>query len=974
MLSDKLNIKLDELASQQKFTEYENLIYEELDKRSPSKHKEEVIYLGKLLCEVKFHQKKYNELEIILLELIKLFPENSVLYGQLALTYIKLEKKKEAEAFYKKGIDLDETNYEINFNFIVFLQKEKRNDEVISICQRLIEAGQNPPELLFVLGNAYKEKGKYRKSIFYYKKSIELDSLNDRAFYNLGVVYSHIDNYVKAIACYNEAIKINPDNRDARWNKSLLLLADGNFEQGWEEYEFRNDKPEALRKYDKSKIWQGENLDSKSILVLWEQGFGDALQFIRLLLLLKKMDAKVYFECKDKLIELIKPLDFIDEVIIKGEETKVNYDYCIPVMSLPFMLKLKLTDLPILESYLPFPKKNGITEFEFLDESKLKIGVCWQGSKNNISDAYRSTSYKNFIDLSKIPGIQLISLQYGLEADLKEELKLQKIIVFEENFEKTAKLISCLDIIITVDTSIAHLAAGMGKEVWNLLCYNCDWRWMRGRKDTPWYSSMKLIRQNKKDDWNNVFNEAKVLIWQRLLRKEENINDLNFVTQFLNFIKQLIDDCNYYLISDLYEEFKTSKLFTPELMNIFGVSLVKAEKIEEGLELIETALNNEPANLSYNVNKATVLLQIGKISEGMKILKELEKSSYQNAGLQYNIGVAKQEASLYDEAMAHYENAINIDSKYPEAIFNKSLILLQKGFWKKGFKGFEERKKIYVNRFKKFDTSEWNGEDLKGKSIIIYSDEGFGDIIQFSRYIYKLKELGAFVAFECKEELLTLFRNLNICDRLISASSNEKNHNQYDYYAELLSLPNLLIDIIPDIPAVFSGFSEIESEKELCAEKLNVGIVWEGNKNFQYYDKKVCDPIELIKCVSLTNVNICNLQFDVTDPKVLNYFDINSVNNYIEDAEDFNDTAGKIKNLDLVISIDTAIAHLAGSLNIPTWILLHKTADWRWGETEKSVWYPSVKLFRQKQQGNWQSVFEEIKNELKNFIVEKNGK
>lgn len=962
----QVNIELEKLLSENKFAEYENLIYQELDNRNLYNHKDEIFHLGKLLCELKFNLKQYEELETILEELIRLFPAKSILAGQLAYLYSITNKKEAAEKFYTKAIEYEFPEPAVAMNYLNFLKQENRIDDLIDLGEGLLLNKFSSPEIYFLLGNIYRENHKLRKAISRYKKGLELDSQNDLVWYNLGVVYAHTDNFDKALNCYEKSIEINPENYDAHWNKALLLLTNGDFSNGWKEYEYRADKKEAFQRVVERKIWQGENLADKTILVLWEQGFGDALQFSRLLYVLKQKSAKIIFECKERLAAVMANMEFIDEIIIKGESINCSYDYCIPLMSLPSMLNISQQDLPVLNSYLSM---NNKSKFDFLDQGKIKIGICWQGSKDNISDEYRSTSHRNFLRLCEIPNVQIVSLQYGLTDQEKTDFNENKIIIFEENFEKTAELISCLDIVITVDTSIAHLAGAIGTETWTLLSYNCDWRWMRHRNDSPWYPSMKLIRQNKKNNWHRVFTEIAALLWKKNLKTYKD--DLQTVKLFLEFIKNLIDNSEYEFIPNLFKEFQKSKFLTPELLNIFGIALVKNGNVENGLELIEEALKSEPESINFLLNKALVLFEKGDGDKALEIFENIKNRTPDNPSLHYNMGVGKQEYGFYQEAKEDFEKAIVLKENFSEAIFNKSLIDLRNEFWISGFAGFEERRKIYSKRFRGYSIPEWTGEDLSNKSLFVYSEEGFGDIIQFSRFLFQLREKKINIGFECKPELYSLFKNTDCCDKLYNYEVDEKEILSYDYYIELLSLPSLLVKTTEDIQLKNYLDLGITKENLLDNNKLNVGIVWEGNKDFQYYSRKKCDVIELVENLKVLDVNILSMQFELSDQKIQKYFGSNSIENYIEDTEDFYDTACKLKQLDVLVTVDTAMAHLAGILNIPCFVMLHKTADWRWGKSNKTVWYKSLKLFRQNENGNWRSVFTQIKNELKELTDNK---
>ncbi len=394
------------------------------------------------------------------------------------------------------------------------IKHQKGNhDEAIEDIKKAIEIMPNGALYYNNLGMIYDTLRKKEESIKNLKKALEIDPKyknSHLAYYNLGVYYDDKREIMQALESYNKSIELEKDFFEAHWNKSLLLLLLGKFKEGWEEYEYRFMKNNSanLRTFDRPK-WDGSSLEGKRILVVSEQGFGDNIQFIRYIPLVKEKKGYIILECNKKLINLFKTITEIDEFVEKEDNCiqNIEFDLYINLMSLPKIFDTQLENVP---NKIPYLRSNINYRGKFkenFNKNKFKIGIVWAGNTNQMNDEYRSTTFDKFKILKQIPGILLFSLQKEKAAsqlDDPEVIDLSKDI---NDFEDTASIIKELDLIISVDTSVAHLAGAMGKPVWTLLAFNSDWRWLLERKDSPWYPSMKLFRQKKLGDWDSVFKE-----------------------------------------------------------------------------------------------------------------------------------------------------------------------------------------------------------------------------------------------------------------------------------------------------------------------------------------------------------------------------------------------------------------------------------------------------------------------------------
>jgi hypothetical protein len=319
---------------------------------------------------------------------------------------------------------------------------------------------------------------------------------------------------------YDRAIALKPDLADAYWNQSLCLLLLGRFDQGWRQFEWRKrlNEPIAARSFPQP-LWLGEHdIMGKTLFIWWEQGFGDTLQFCRYAKLVEARGAKVVMSVQEPLRELLKQISPTIE-IIGPDDVPTDFDYHCPLLSLPLAFKTTLSNIPAKIPYLKSNVEKSLFWKEKLGEkSKLRVGLVWSGGFRPNQPELWSVNRRRNIPLAKLaalkhPGIEFFSLQKGQPAEselaelIREKWDGPHIFDFTSllnDFSDTAALIKNLDLLISVDTSTAHLAGALGKHVWILNRFDIDWRWLLDTTDSPWYPTVKLYRQEKAGDWDDV--------------------------------------------------------------------------------------------------------------------------------------------------------------------------------------------------------------------------------------------------------------------------------------------------------------------------------------------------------------------------------------------------------------------------------------------------------------------------------------
>ena len=404
-----------------------------------------------------------------------------------------------------------------HYNLGKALQELQRYREALISYDRAIAINPNYAEAHSNRGSVLHELKRFEEALISYKKAYtinpELSALNH---HNIGLSLQELKRYDEAIAGYQKAIAINPDYTEAHWNLSLVQLLLGNFNEGWLEYEWRWKNKEVnlfagIRNFDQP-LWLGkEPLKDKTILLYAEQGLGDTIQFCRYVPLVSALGAKVILEVHPSLVPLLYDLDGVSQIIAKDSKLP-EFDYQCPLLSLPLAFKTTLETIPSSPSYITSNQnKVAIWQAQLGEKTKPRIGLVWSGSTTHKNDHNRSLTLARLLPYLS-PSYEYISLQKEVR-DIDQEL-LNKCEIIKQfgdqlqDFTDTAALCGLMDLVISVDSSVAHLAAAMGISTWVLLPYNPDWRWLLNRDDSPWYHSVKLYRQPLVDDWNSVLEKT----------------------------------------------------------------------------------------------------------------------------------------------------------------------------------------------------------------------------------------------------------------------------------------------------------------------------------------------------------------------------------------------------------------------------------------------------------------------------------
>jgi len=382
------------------------------------------------------------------------------------------------------------------------------------------------------LGLALAAQGQFAEAMVCYREALRHEPDLAEAHYNVGNALIQMGNVQEAETCYLEALRHGPDLPGAHLGLSTLWLLLGNFEQGWPEYEWRwqmKDFPSSPRSQPK---WDGRLLDGKTILLHAEQGLGDTLQFIRYAAVVKQRGGTVVAECQPSLLGVLAGCPGIDQLVREGEPLPAC-DVQAPLLSLPGLCGTALATIPAEVPYLvAYRSRVEHWRDRLAAVSGFKVGICWQGYPGHKNDRRRSVPLEQFVPLAEVPGLRLVSLQKGPGSEQWTALAGHWPVAGlpgqaeepSEGWVDTAALVCALDLVITVDTAVAHLAGALGVPVWVALPFSPDWRWLLGRADSPWYPTMRLFRQTRLGHWSDVFERIAAELQRAKAEKRANNN------------------------------------------------------------------------------------------------------------------------------------------------------------------------------------------------------------------------------------------------------------------------------------------------------------------------------------------------------------------------------------------------------------------------------------------------------------------
>ncbi|WP_188055575.1 tetratricopeptide repeat protein [Oryzomonas rubra] len=838
------------------------------------------------------------------------------------------------------------------------------------------------PEEWFALGITFTKSQNYIDAELSFRRALELAPHSLETLLNLGYVLGEQGKTEEALGCYESVLAEAPGNAKARYNRAAHLLRRGELAAGFADYEARFAAIQDVdcRVYPQPR-WDGSPLNGRSILVYCEQGFGDAILFGRYVPLLAGQGGKVVLEAQPPLLSLLATLPGVDRVVAKSANPPVT-DCHIPLLSLPHLFGTTLETIPVSVPYL-FPSESLASVWRARTASEpgiLRIGLVWAGKERPYPN--RSCPPEYLVPLLATPGVRFFSLQIGERERFPLPPEFAAGVIDHtdgiRDFADTAALILTLDLVITIDSAVAHLAGALGKPVWILLPCAADWRWLEDRSDSPWYPTMRLFRQPGPGDWGAVLNEVTGTL--RDVTTHEAVGATLTDEQCDSLFRGAMESLEQNVPDAAVAQFLKLLPLFPDNPAVW-FNLGRARRLQrnraDAEKCFRRALLLKPDSPDIWLALGRLYLELKAFEEAEACLGKAHELAPGSVDILLDLGAALVPQGKTTEAFCCDQKILAIKPDCTEAIYNMGFLQLRSGDFLPGFANFEQR--LSIERFqidpRIYPQQRWDGSPLAGRTILVFGEQGMGDSIQFSRYIPLIAQRGGTVVFEVEKPLVPLFNSLPGVAQVVPKSGTPP---ATDVYIQSLSLPHIFhttIDTVPNrVPYLAPEPSKVAAWRQLLAgdSAFRVGLVWRGNPRNPLDQDRSSSLAAFSPLAALDGVSYYSLQVGpaaeeaVSPPAGMEITDLTSR------LEDFSDTAALIANLDLVISIETAVAHLAGALGRPVWVLLSHNHCWRWlVGRDDSPWYPTMHLFRQERPGDWGGAVQRVKNALESLVRER---
>lgn len=440
---------------------------------------------------------------------------------KLGTTNHALERLEEAETALRKALRINPNNARCLNAIAATLEKRGKLSAAASHLRHALTVAPDDVAALKALGHITLKLGNAVEAKHVLARARELVPADPDTLYSYANCLLRMEQLQPAMDLYLRVRELQPKQARGTFAPAAVLLMDGQYEKGWAAYESRYDmtafKPNVPN--IRERLWDGSPLNGRRLLVHVEQGFGDTIQFCRYLPLLQERlgsGGTVIFLCEPELYRLMKTLPGVDELYhIRQKDVQIVYDVQVPLLSLPHRFGTTLESVPRNIPYLGVPEGAGSSDpLPASGRALVQAGFVWTGRPTHSDNLYRSIPLDQFADLFDIDGVDFHSLQIGngvadLRASYSDRDNVFDLSGRVKDFADTAAILSRLDVLITVDTAVCHLAGSLGKDVWTMLPFGGEWRWLRNREDTPWYPSMRLVRQRVLGDWGMVVDRVR---------------------------------------------------------------------------------------------------------------------------------------------------------------------------------------------------------------------------------------------------------------------------------------------------------------------------------------------------------------------------------------------------------------------------------------------------------------------------------
>jgi len=997
--------------------------------------------LGAVLCDLGRTEEGAGHLR----EVARLRPDDPGAHCNLAVALVALDRREEAEARYREALRLDPEHLGALNNLGTCLCALGRPGEAEAVLKQAVRLA---PELASVhrnLGGALFELGRLDEAETAARQALRLrpDAAADHN--SLGTILSAQGRPAEGEACFREALRRAPGDPEAQGNLGLALLnqcrateaeealraalptsrayaetqvtlatallLSGQLEEGWEAFEWRwrtKYMAPGERGFSAPR-WRGEPIEGKTLLLHAEQGHGDTLHFCRYAALLGA-GARVVLEVQPALAPLMGTLDGVSQVVARGE-TLPAFDLHAPLMSVAHAFGTTLETIPNATPYLRAAASDAARWAKRLAPlSGLKVGLVWAGEPRTEApalaavDRRRSVTLAGLAPLAGVAGVSFVSLQKGGPAAQAAEppprLTLHDFTGELDDFADTAALIEALDLVISVDTSVAHLTGALGKPVWLLNRFDTDWRWLLGRDDSPWYPTLRQFRQRSPGDWASVIEAVREALRSlaagdrsQLVARSAASGSRPRLTEHrpleirapdIRDIKARFDRGHAFSAQGrpaeaeaCYREVLRRQPDHVDALTGLGVACSLLGRPVEGEAPLREAVRLRPDTATAHNSLGVVLLEQHRLEEAEACFRDALRLDPQMPNARANVATALYNLHRLDEAEQAARAALAAHPDRFDARMTLAVTLLMAGRLSEGWEAYEWRWRAVEAAALAPDVPgrSWRGERIgPGETLLVVAEQGLGDTLQFCRYVPLISE-GGRVIVQVQPALKRLLATLPGDAEILARGEQLP---VVDWRCPMLSLPFALAHTAPAIPTAIP-YLAADTERAArwrqrlgAAPGVRVGLVWAGDPRKHQPGVAAVDarrsialdamaPLAGIDGVSFVSLQKGEPAAQAADrPRGLTLHD------FTDELNDFADTAALVEALDLVISVDTSVAHLAGALGKPVWLLNRFDTCWRWLlDRDDSPWYPTLRQFRQPSPGDWASVIAEVRETLR---------
>jgi tetratricopeptide (TPR) repeat protein len=612
-------------------------------------------------------------------------------------------RSNEAVACYERAIALDPKYAEARNNLGNVLRIDGKHEAAVEQYRLALAARADFAEVHSNLGNSLQILGRLEEAEACYRRAGALKPEYAEGHNNLGALLQLQGDVEGAGRCFARALELRPGYRDAEWNQSLLQLLLGDFAAGLKSYERRWGITVPEHGFVQP-LWTGQPLNGARILLHAEQGLGDTLQFLRYVPMVQAAGGAVVLAVQGAVYRLAQELPGVVQVVTSGDAVPEAAWQC-PLLSLPLVLETTLETIPAEVPYLRLPEA-ALAKASALSwpETGLRVGVVWAGNAKHTKDRYRSMRLSELAPILQLEGVHFFSLQMGPEAEQLQQVTgtitdMQPAI---EDMADTAALIAHLDLVIAVDTSVAHLAGALGKRVWMLQPLSPDWRWLLDREDSPWYPGMRLFRQEVLGDWQPVVERVQTAL-EAECGGEERLRALRLAQMDAERDRQRIAKAQRTL-SRAIEQFQAGRLAEAEQLcnetlkldaknadglHLLGLIAYRTRHFEPAVELIGRAIAIRGDQPIYHSNLGNVLRAMGRHDAAVEQYRRAVALAPEFAEARCNLGFALQLQGKLEEAVESYERALTLRPNQVEVWFGLGRTLQDLGRLEEAFARYE---------------------------------------------------------------------------------------------------------------------------------------------------------------------------------------------------------------------------------------------------------------------------------------------